>query len=310
MIHLLCPNPALDRTIIMDNFNSNIPLRPVEIRENAGGKSFNVAYALNFFNNTNFQIYTILGGKIGEYVQELSKNVNLKFIKSDVNTRICSIYINKNSNENYFVYEKGEKISFEIQKEYINMVENNLKKGDVVVFSGSLMQGMKDDFIYDFVLKNKDIKVIVDVSGIPLKFAYLSNPYLIKINDEEFIELFKEEFENINNLDIPFEEKIIKILKYKVNIDRIIITMGKYGVIAKNFNNYYKVEIPSIIVKNPIASGDFFLGTLLSDNFESDYEELLKKSSAFSTANCLNYFPEVLKEDFEMVYRQIKIFKL
>ncbi|ABP89173.1 Fructose-1-phosphate kinase and related fructose-6-phosphate kinase (PfkB) [Streptococcus suis 05ZYH33] len=46
MIHLICPNPALDRTLLVEKIEKNIPLRPTEVRDYPGGKSFNVAYAL------------------------------------------------------------------------------------------------------------------------------------------------------------------------------------------------------------------------------------------------------------------------
>lgn len=38
MIHLICPNPALDRTLLVEKIEKNIPLRPTEVRDYPGGK--------------------------------------------------------------------------------------------------------------------------------------------------------------------------------------------------------------------------------------------------------------------------------
>ena len=47
MIHVVCPNPALDRTVLLSQFKEDVVNRPSQVHENAGGKSFNVAYVLN-----------------------------------------------------------------------------------------------------------------------------------------------------------------------------------------------------------------------------------------------------------------------
>ncbi len=46
-----------------------------ELHEYFGGKSFNVAYVLNCEGEeqVNFCIHTMLGGKMGEYLQQLNK---------------------------------------------------------------------------------------------------------------------------------------------------------------------------------------------------------------------------------------------
>ena len=74
MIHLVCPNPALDRTVLLSRFKEDVVNRPRQVHENAGGKSFNVAYVLNYEKGEeqgNFCIHTMLGGKMGKMVFRL-----------------------------------------------------------------------------------------------------------------------------------------------------------------------------------------------------------------------------------------------
>ena len=63
MIHLVCPNPALDRTILLHDLKEDLVNRPDAVHENAGGKSFNGAYVLNCEKDKeqgNFCIHTML----------------------------------------------------------------------------------------------------------------------------------------------------------------------------------------------------------------------------------------------------------
>ncbi len=108
MIHLICPNPALDRTLLVEKIEKNIPLRPTEVRDYPGGKSFNVAYALRENGVTDYTIHTILGGQIGRYIQELNADGGnaLRVVENSQNTRTCNIYVETSTGDVVLFYEK------------------------------------------------------------------------------------------------------------------------------------------------------------------------------------------------------------
>ena len=63
--------------------------------------------------------------------------------------------------------------------------------------------------------------------------------------------------------------------------------------------NIYKITTLTIVLKNPIVSGDFFLGMLIKGILHNENpKKYIKEASAFVTANCLNYFPEVKEKDY------------
>lgn len=81
MIHLICPNPAIDRTLLFNTIETAIPNRPITVKEFPGGKSFNVAYSLSYNNNrSDITIHTMLGGLYGKQVLNLAneKGYNVK----------------------------------------------------------------------------------------------------------------------------------------------------------------------------------------------------------------------------------------
>ena len=312
MLHLVCPNPALDRTLIVDNFNTSQINRPIETKDFAGGKSFNVAYAINKSKQPiPFKIHTILGGKIGEYVSELAKTSSLDLITthSKLNTRICSIIVDTNSNTTCSIYEKGKEISLETVQQFSDNLLSTLKSGDAVAISGSFLSGFPENYLVELFEKlNKlSIKLYIDTSGKPLQISYQVKPEMLKINDEELLDIFPSFsgstiedyknlfFENWDNLPTFF-----------------IVTLGSKGVIAKMDSELFFAKSKPINAKNPIASGDFFFGTLLANIFqESSYEQTLVNAISVSTANCLNWYPVFSQDQVDnIIHNLITIEKL
>lgn len=289
MIHLICPNPALDRTLLVEKIEKNIPLRPTEVRDYPGGKGFNVAYALRENGVHDVVVHTILGGRIGQYIQDLNeeRGNHLSFIEVPTTTRTCSIFVETSTGDVELYYEKGLELSQDLFARFEQQLEESLSAGDWVVFSGSLMKGMPDDYIAQFIDKHPHVKVVVDTSGAALQAAYRKHPALIKINNEELKELYPD-------LDEQSPTAILEILQKQTVHENLIITMGAKGSLAKIGQRFFSVQSPKIQARNPIASGDFYLGVLVKGLSNGDSpEDYLREAAAFSTANCLNDFPEV-----------------
>ncbi|MEJ7540190.1 PfkB family carbohydrate kinase, partial [Staphylococcus lugdunensis] len=83
----------------------------------------------------------------------------------------------------------------------------------------------------------------------------------------------------------PVDESIEGLKKALNNpifndIEWVIVSLGAKGMFAKHHNQYYKVNIPSIEVLNPVGSGDSTVAGIAAAllNHESD-EQLLKKAN-------------------------------
>lgn len=300
MLHLLCPNPALDRTLLVDEYKVGAANRPIEVRDFPGGKSFNVAYAIQKTNlYTPFKIHTLLGGFFGEYVEHLSRQSNYSLVNTKLssNTRICSIISNTKTNEVYPLYEKGNTVQKEAIKEYTDNLLDSVQDGDTIALSGSFLPGFPSNYLQELNarLGTKDIKFCVDTSGEPLKQAFNLNPTLIKINDEELEDIFPDfQGKTVEDYIQFFKENWNQLTEY------FVVTIGEKGVVAKMEDKLYHLASKPIDAKNPIASGDFFFGTLIS-NLTNDVSSdvALKAAISASTANCLNWYPEFSEEQFD-----------
>ncbi len=70
-------------------------------------------------------------------------------------------------------------------------------------------------------------------------------------------------------------------------IEWIIVSLGAQGAFAKHNHTFYRVNIPTISVLNPVGSGDSTVAGITSAilNHENDHD-LLKKSQYFRHAEC------------------------
>ena len=88
--------------------------------------------------------------------------------------------------------------------------------------------------------------------------------------------------------------------------------MGEKGVVARLQDDIFQLTFPKIQVKNPIASGDFFLGSLcysLENKGLVDREAVIR-ACAYATANCLQWTPKVELEDVKRIIQEMKLTSL
>lgn len=308
MIHLVCPNPAIDRTLLVDGFVKSFPNRPYEVREFPGGKGFNVAYAIGFESpDVEFCVHTIAGGRNGAELAELAiaKKVPTKFTEIDVNTRVCTIIMDTKNNLTYPIYENSFELDGALLDTYTETLKQSIKDGDSIVFSGSLMKGMPTNYIAEFIheFRDQNVNIFVDTSGDALRHAYEAKPYAIKINDEEIFDIFPDA--RLENVD-----SYAKLLSSEAtaNIPVFIITLGEKGIIAKIDDQVLYVKAKQVEAKNPIACGDFFLGGLVKNLvIGQNAETTLKKAISYSTANVLSWFPELDSTQVEEILHSLEV---
>ena len=167
------------------------------------------------------------------------------------------------------------------------------------------MKGMPDDYIAQIGrLLPEDVNLVVDTSGAALEAALPAKPKVVKINDEELAELTGRSVESA--------EEAVNLLKEYAEIPYFIVTMGEKGVVARLQDDIFQLTFPKIQVKNPIASGDFFLGSLcysLENKGLVDREAVIR-ACAYATANCLQWTPKVELEDVKRIIQEMKLTSL
>lgn len=300
MILTITLNPAIDVRYKIGNFDINGVFRGKPAKT-AGGKGMNVSRVLRTLGEE-VEASGFLGGNSGDWISDEIANIGIKdsFIKTDVETRSCIAVLGKGTQTE--ILEPGEKVSTNYIDKFLEFFKNNFDRFETICISGSAPQGVQDD-IYKVlceIANNK--KVILDTSGKFLLKGIEGNPYLIKPNKEELEGMLGREL-------LTFSELLegAKEIKNR-GCKNLLVSLGKDGAIfIDEKNDIYRVNIPTVNIKNPVGSGDSTIaGFAYGLNKKKSIEEILKLAMACGISNAMmdetgNIDLGVVKELFDKV---------
>ena len=253
MILTVTMNPSIDVSYPLEELNIDTVNRIEKVSKTAGGKGLNVSRVLSQLNAP-LTATGVVGGKFGDYLTEqLDKDgIPHSFSKIDGETRSCIAILHEGKQTE--ILESGPEVTAEEQEAFVAHFEELMADTDFITISGSLPKGINHDFYSLLIDKatEADVKVLLDTSGATLK-ASLENthkPFLIKPNETEIADLLGKEIHSNDELVEALEDKEFD------GIEWIVVTLGADGAIVKHQKNYYRVDIPTIKVVNPVGSGD------------------------------------------------------
>lgn len=283
MIITITPNPSIDVSYYMEEFQLDAVNRCYDYNKTAGGKGLNVSKVLKIIGE-DLLATGFAGGKSGEFIEEGLKERNIKsrFIKIAGETRTSLAIQHEDTSTE--IREAGPTISAEEEQEFLDLLKDLAEKADTFCISGSLPLGLDYSFMEKVLDITKDKKLIVDTSGENLHkivFESTIKPYAVKPNLDEIMELtgLKKE-----------ELKIEEILKGDVfkDIPLVMVSLGKEGAVAKYKDSLYRMTVPVIEAVNSVGSGDSTIaGLAYGISHQLEIKETLKLAMSFGVLNAL-----------------------
>ena len=231
-------NPAIDKSIYEDKTIFDI-----------GGKGINVSKVLKSMNAESLCI-----GLIGKENKDIiydgldSLDIDYQFIEIDGKVRTNTKRII--DNELYEENEKGPLVSIDKTDELLKMLSQF--SGDIVVISGSVPDGIDDDFyaVMTRILKENNNYVIVDCDKGLLRNVVKEKPHMIKPNIKEICNLF----------DCEYDEKVIIDKVKQLEIDDVLISKGSAGAILIS-DKVYSCKPLSVRYNSALSAGDAMVAT-------------------------------------------------
>lgn len=284
MIYTVTFNPSLDYIVKVDNFKLGYVNRTAKEDIYPGGKGINVSIVLN---NLGFQSKALgfIAGFTGEEIDRRISNMGIssEFIK--INHGLSRINVKMKSNEESEINGNGPNITKEsIDKLFARL--NTLESGDILVLAGSIPSSIPSD-IYEKImamLKDKDIKIVVDATKDLLLNVLKYNPFLIKPNNHELGEMF--------NIELKNEEEIIHYGKklLEMGAENVLISMAGNGAIfLSKDGSIFKSGVPKGIVKNSVGAGDSMVAGFIAGYLkENDFEKAFKMGVATGSASAFS----------------------
>src|SRR5699024_4400842 len=278
-------NPSVDIRYKMDTFTVDTVSRVEDVRKTAGGKGLNVSRVLRQLN-MEVAATGFLGGALGQFIREQVGKMDIldRFVLCAGETRNCIAIIHEGQQTE--LLENGPTISDEEAALFVARYEEAVQEATVVTISGSLPQGLPNDFYNQLlsIAAKFDVPVFVDTSGGALQKAvvHTDKPFLIKPNEEELGALL--------GTTLNGEADIIKALQQPTfdGISWIVVTLGADGALIRHEDVFYRVRIPAVDVVNPVGSGDSVVAGFaygFKENFEP--EKLMKHGVVMGLLNAM-----------------------
>ena len=301
MIYTLTLNPSNDYVVALDRMELGTINRNREEDIVFGGKGINVSSMLNHLH----QETTALGFIAGFTGEALKKGIEDAGIHTDfivIPNGFTRINVKIHAHEESEINGQGPKI----QKIYIEKLFDKIKKlkdGDFLVLSGNLPRMIPKN-IYAMIMnliKNKEIKVIVDAFGEPLMHALQYHPFLVKPNHKELQELYQLKDINIDTLVQG---------AYRLQQDgarNVLISMAEQGAILVTENQeVLRMRSPSGKVVNSVGAGDSMVAGFLYGWLQNySYKEALQWGIACGSASAFTK-GIASKEEVEKIYQSMK----
>lgn len=292
MIFTLTMNPCLDRYIYVDDLKLDDTIRAKKVVDYPAGKGIDVSRVIKELGGISVAI-SLLGGDIGRKIEEMldMEGVIYTTIRVSVETR-TNIILETNSGQ-FRISVPTKKVSRKKLETVLEVLNAIVRKGDIIVISGSLPTGVSPDFYTGiiFALKQWGVYVYFDADGEKLKSGLLGGPDVIKPNQHEFERLVGKKIEKFEDF---IEQGKKLILEY--NLKEILLTLGSKGsLLLANDEGYFAKPI-DVPVKSAVGAGDSFLAAYVLMREKGRYEAF-KWANAAGNAAVMTPGTELCKKD-------------
>ncbi|WGI36903.1 1-phosphofructokinase [Mesomycoplasma lagogenitalium] len=271
MIYTLTLSPSIDLLIEDGQFELNQVNRYQNSTLLPGGKGINASIILNRHNFQTKAITFFDKNTLYTFSSFFNKeNLNLINIETEKSTRINIKFYGDNTN---FELNGARTIIDKKLKEKLFSELNKITSDDLLLIMGTSDENLIIEILD--LLKQKQIKFVLDIDSPNLKTFLNYKPLLIKPN--------KDELERNFNLTIKNENDLIESLYFIQNLgsENVIISLDKNGAyLLTDKNEIYKAVIKPIKVVSATGAGDTMI-SIFSANYFLNQDAV----SAFKLAN-------------------------
>lgn len=253
MIYTVTLNPAVDRTVVIENLRTGTVNRVVSRREDAGGKGINVSKCLKKLGAESVAAM-ILAGDTGRRLETMLKNLGIPVLAvwAEGENRTNLKVIDPVKGENTDINEPGPVVIPELLGMLKEKLRGQVKPGDVLILSGSLPAGVDRGLYGEWTafFRGLGACVYLDADGEPMRKGMAAIPYLIKPNNEELAALLGKE-------KLTMEEMVAEGQRLReTGIAEIVISMGGDGALFVSADGCYQAEGLDVPVKSTVGAGD------------------------------------------------------
>jgi 1-phosphofructokinase family hexose kinase len=281
-------NAALDRTLTVPHFQRGHRHRASDVLTLAGGKGINVARALKRLD-VPVVATGLAGGRTGtRIVEELTSEAILNdFVRIGAESRTSTAVVDPTEGSYTEINEWGPKVTADELEMLLEKLHYLSRGADFVVFAGTLPRGVEESFYAEAVrdLNRRDVPVVLDSEGQPLRFGVEAEPFLVSPNQLEAEHVVGQELED--------EEDFLMALDAMAELGarnvQITLESGCYALFREERHvKRYKALAPSVEAVSVVGAGDVLLAQFIAAQLAwKPPEESLRLAVAAGAASTL-----------------------
>lgn len=288
MIVTVTLNAAIDRTLLVPNFQIGQRHRASAALSSAGGKGINVARALKRLDIP-VVCAGLAGGRAGvQLVERLTSEGLLNdFVRIRGESRTSTAVVDPTSN----VYTEINEYGPEVEDHELAILRDKLvylsRGAEFLVFAGSLPRGVDDDFYLDAIrdANRRGVPTVLDGEGEPLARGIEAEPFLVSPNAREAEQLVGHEFSGPEDFVAALDEIA------DLGARNVLLTHegGCYGLFREDRAEVrLEASVPVLEPVSSIGSGDTLLAGFLAARMSGKtLEEAVRVAVATGAASVL-----------------------
>jgi 1-phosphofructokinase/tagatose 6-phosphate kinase len=288
MIVTVTLNAAIDRTLVVPNFQPGHRHRASVGFPSAGGKGINVARALKRLGAP-VVATGLAGGRTGTLVVEelTSEGILNDFVRIREESRTSIAVLDPTSNAYTEINEWGPEVSEDELDTLRDKLDYLAQRADFVVLAGSLPRGVDPGFYGRLVrdLARAQLLAVLDTEGEALRFGVESEPYLVSPNQREAEALVGHEFVDPEDLAAGLDE-IADLGARNVLITR---ETGCYAFLREDrTGKRVRATAPHVEPVSTVGAGDTLLAGFIAARVNGrSFEDAVRSAVAAGAASVL-----------------------
>lgn len=260
MIKTVTLNPAVDKTVEINDFKVGEVNRITSIRLDAGGKGINVAKTINALGGSSIAT-GFLAGRNGDYIKGCLNQMQVPndflFVKGETRTNLK--VVDKWNLTNTDINEPG---LIEVTEEDLSRLENkifsDMYENDILILSGSVPANVPVGIYREWAERagKSGVKVLLDADRELLGAGIKARPYLVKPNIEELEILLGRKLNDLNEI-VRAGRSLLDM-----GIETAVISLGADGAVFFHNGHAIYAEGLKVAVKSTVGAGDAMVAAL------------------------------------------------
>ncbi|MEV0396569.1 1-phosphofructokinase family hexose kinase [Polymorphospora rubra] len=297
-LHVVCPNPAIDRLQVVARFHPYEVNRVTSVRSLPGGKGMIVCRGARRLDAT-VAAYGFVGGFTGQVIRRGCADLDIldRHIEVEGETRVTPVVIEESTGRSTVLNERGPDITSGEAEKLLAAIAADVRAGDVVVSTGSLPPGCPPD-LHARIARSAlaaGATAIVDAHGEPLARVIddvRSTPpagrLVVKPNVHELAGVLGRDLPDLAAATAAMRDL------YDETGATFVVTLGTDGALWIDGAERLAVDTPRVETRNATGSGDSFLAGLAVALGRGDSPaDALVLASAMGAANAASLTPDV-----------------